>query len=120
MSEVETVVKAVEAEVTKVEGEVVAEVKKIEADARCFPCESPSVKAEAKKLTQVLSADEKLMIREVENSYLKAQMEIQRLSQITQKAQQDFTKIVEDLTRRYLLNPAEWLFDNVSLEFKKK
>ena len=107
---VETVVKAVEAEVTKVEGEVVAEAKKIEAE----------VKAEVKKLTQELTAEEKLAIRDIENAYLKAQMEIQRLSQITQKAQADFTKTVEDLTKKYLISPVEYIFDNVLLQFKKK
>ena len=51
---------------------------------------------------------------------LKAQMEIQRLSQITQKAQKDFTDTVEKLTKKYVVDPATWLFDNVELVFKKK
>ena len=36
------------------------------------------------KTTQEITAEEKLVIREIENEYLKAQMEIKRLSQITQ------------------------------------
>ena len=64
----------------KVEGEVVAEAKKVEA----------AVEKVVEKVTQELSAEEKLAIREIENSYLKAQIEINRLSGITQKAQSRF------------------------------
>ena len=78
------------------------------------------VKAEAKKLTQELSAEEKLAIREIENSYLKAQIEINRLAQITKDAQQKFTSNVEALTKKYVLSPAEYVFDNVELLFRKK
>jgi hypothetical protein len=101
--EIQEVVKAVETEVKAVEGEVVAVAEKV-----------------IEKVTQELSAEEKLAIREIENTYLKAQMEISRLSQITQKAQADFTKTVEDLTKKYVINPAVWVFDNVSLTFRKK
>jgi copper chaperone CopZ len=107
---VETEVKAVEAEVTKVEGVVFAEAKKVVEE----------VKAEVKKLTQALTAEEKLAIREIEVVYLKAQGQIQSLSQTTQKAQADFTKIIENLTKKYAVDPAEWLFDNVELIFKRK
>jgi type IV secretory pathway VirB4 component len=72
------------------------------------------------KLTQEITTDEKLAIREIENAYLKAQMDIQRLSQITQKAQKDYTAQVEALTKKYVVDPAIWLFDNVELIFKKK
>ena len=94
------------AEVKAVEGEVVAEVAKAEKFVEA--------------VRQELSAEEKLAIREIENAYLKAQMEIQRLSQITQKAQKDFTDTVEKLTKKYVVDPATWLFDNVELVFKKK
>jgi len=107
---IETVVKSVETEVVKVAEEVKAEVVKVAEEA----------KAEVKKLTQELTAEEKLAIREIENAYLKAQMEINRLSTITQKAQKDFTAEVEALTKKYVINPAEWLFDNVALLFRKK
>jgi hypothetical protein len=106
----EAVVAEVKTEAAKVEGEVVAEAKKIEG----------AVVAEVKKLTQELSADEKLAIREIENQYLKAQIEINRLSQITKEAQQKFTTIVEGLAKKYVLNPAEWVFDNVELIWKKR
>jgi type IV secretory pathway VirB4 component len=106
MNEVQEVVKEVKAEVVKVEGEVVAEVAKIEKAVE--------------KVIQELTAEEKLAIREIENAYLKAQMEIQRLSEITKKAQKDFTETVEKLTKKYVVNPATWLFDNVELVFKKR
>ena len=100
------VVNEVVAEVKSVEGAVVAEVAKVEKAVE--------------KVLQELTAEEKLAIREIENSYLKASMEIQRLSQTTQKAQQDFTATVERLTKKYVVDPATWLFDNVELVFKKK
>jgi hypothetical protein len=78
------------------------------------------VKAEVVKATQELGAEEKLVIREIENEYLKAQIEINRLSQITQNAQKRFTDTVENLVKKYAVSPAEWVFDNVSLTFKRK
>lgn len=93
------VIEAVEAEVVKVAEEV---------------------KAEAVKLTQELTAEEKLGIRELENEYLKAQMEIQRLSQITQGAQKKFTETVDSLVKKYEVSPAEWVFDNLKLVFTRK
>ncbi len=92
-------VKTVEAEVVKVAKEAVAEVK---------------------KLTQEITAEEKLAIREIELEYLKAQMEIQRLSQTTQGAQKKFTDIVENLVKKYGVTPAEWVFDNLKLVFTRK
>ena len=99
-----------EAAVKTIEGEVVAKVEKV----------AEEIKEEAKKLTQELTAEEKLVIRELENEYLKAQMEIQRLSQITQGAQKKFTETVDSLVKKYAVSPAEWIFDNVSLIFKRK
>jgi hypothetical protein len=96
----------VEGEVKAVEAEVVAVAEK--------------AAAEVKKLTQELTAEEKLAIREIENEYLKAQMEIQRLSQITQGAQKKFTDTVETLVKKYEVSPTQWIFDNVSLIFKRK
>ena len=110
MNDVEKVVEEVKAEVKKVEGEVVAEATKVVEE----------VKTEVKKVLQELTAEEKLAIREIENEYLKAQMEIQRLSQITKDAQKKFTDTVESLVKRYGVEPATWLFDNVALVFKRK
>src|ERR1035437_1057359 len=96
----------VEAEVKAVEAEVVAVAEK--------------AAVEVKKLTQELTAEEKLAIREIENEYLKAQMEIQRLSQITQGAQKKFTDTVETLVKKYGVEPATWVFDNLKLIFVRK
>jgi uncharacterized protein YeeX (DUF496 family) len=107
---VEGVVEEVKQEVVKVAAEVKAEVEKV----------VEAVKPEVKKLVQELTAEEKLALREIENAYLKAQMEIQRIQPIIQKAQQDFTKTVEGLVTKYAVDPAEWAFDNVKLIFTKK
>ena len=114
---IETEVKAVEAEVVKVEGEVKTEVVKVAEEVKA---EVVKVEGEVKKLTQELSADEKLAIREVENAYLKAQIEINRLSTITKEAQQKFTSIVEGLAKKYVLEPSVWAFDNIELIWKKR
>jgi len=106
MNDVEKVVEEVKAEVVKVETEVKAEVVEVEKAVE--------------KVIQELTADEKLAIREIENAYLKAQIEVNRLSTITQKAQKDFTETVEKLTKKYVVDPATWIFDNVELVFKKR
>jgi hypothetical protein len=98
-----TVIEEVKQEVVKVAQEVKAEVVKV-----------------AEKVTQEISAEEKLAIREIENAYLKAQIEITRLTQITTKAQTDFTKTVEDLSKKYLISPTEFVFDNIKLQFTRK
>ncbi len=102
--------KAVEGEAKKIEGEVVAEAKKVEA----------VVEKVVEKVLQELTTEEKLFIREIENNYLKTQMEINRLSQITQTAQRNYTVKVEELTKKYVVDPATWIFDNVELIFRKK
>jgi len=102
---------------SEVVNEVVAEVKKIEGEV---VAEAVKVEKAVEKVLQELSAEEKLAIREIENAYLKAQMETQRLSQITQKAQKDFTDTVEKLTKRYAIDPALYIFDNVELVFRRK
>jgi ribosome recycling factor len=76
--------------------------------------------AETIKTVKEIGSEEKLAIREIENEYLKAQIEINRLSQITQNAQKNFTSTVEGLAKKYAMAPAEWVFDNVSLTFKRK
>src|SRR5258708_1886119 len=107
---VETVVEAVEQEAKEVQQEVVKFAEEVKAE----------VSKVVDKVVQEISAEEKLVIREIENEYLKAQIEINRLSQITQNAQKRFTDTVEGLVKRYAVSPAEWIFDNVSLTFKRK
>ncbi len=125
MSELEQEVKAVEAKAEAVVSEVKAEVVKVDEEVKTEVIKvAEEVKAEVKrvaqKLTQELTAEEKLSIRDIEVPYLKAQMEINRLAQTTQKAQEDFTRLVKGLAQKYVLNEAEWLFDNVGMLFKKK
>lgn len=106
----EAVASEVKTEVVKVAEEVKTEATKLVGEA----------KTEATKIFQEITAEEKLAIREIENKYLKAQIEITRLSQITSQAQKDFTTTVENLTKKYVVTPAEWFFDNAELLFKRK
>jgi hypothetical protein len=76
--------------------------------------------ATSEKVSQDISTEEKLAIREIEVNYLKAQAEIQRLSQITQNAQKVFTDKVQELTKKYEIDQSKWVFDNVKLAFLKK
>jgi hypothetical protein len=84
------------------------------------------VKQEAKpaapveRITQEISADEKLVLREAENQYLKASMQIQALTQQTQAAQKKFTETVEGLGKKYELDVKAFQFDNVELKFVRK
>lgn len=119
--ELENEVKAIEAKAEAVVSEVKAEAVKVVEEVKTEAGKlMGEAKAELKKATQSLTSEEKLAIREIENAYLKAQVEINRLSQITQKAQKDFTNTVESLTKRYAVDPAIWLFDNAELIFRKK
>jgi|SRR5271154_2419614 len=112
-TEVKEVVAEVKAEAEKVATAVTAEVAKVEAEVK------PAVKPAVEHLLQELTAEEKLAIREIENEYLKAQIEINRLSVITQNAQKNFSTVVETLKNKYVIDPAEWVFDNIALVFKK-
>jgi len=105
---VETEVKAVEAKVEAVASEVKAEVVKV----------AEEVKAAVVRTEQALTAEEKLALREIEVEYLKAQMQIQALSQTTQNAQKRFTSTVEALGKKYVIDPAVLAFDNVEMKFK--
>jgi hypothetical protein len=101
--------------------EVVSEVKaKVEKAVTAMIPEVVKGEAPAKKLVQELTAEEKLVIRDIELEYLKAQMQINQLSQTTQSAQKKFTSMIEDLSKKYLINPAEMMFDNVELKFVAK
>ena len=115
--ELENEIKAVEQKAEAVVAEVKTEVVKVAEEVKA---EVVKVEGEVKKLTQELTADEKLAIREIENAYLKAQIEINRLSQITKEAQQKFTTTVEGIAKKYVLNPVEWAFDNIELIWKKR
>jgi hypothetical protein len=120
MNELEQEVKAVEAEAVKVATEVKTEVVKVIDEVKPEAVKIVgAVKAEAKKWTQEITAEEKLAFREAEAKYLRAQMEINRLLEITKGAQKDFSTNMEAVMKKYVLSPAEWALDQVELIFKK-
>jgi hypothetical protein len=103
-------VKQVEYEKTQTEVAKVAE--EIKAEIVKF---APA--PEVKRTKQPLTAEEKLVLREIENEYLKAQIQITTLSNTTQNAQKKFTTTVEAFGKKYEIIPTEMQFDNVALEF---
>ena len=98
-------VQAVEGEVLKIEGEVVAAAEKVEEVAKAA-------------LVQVV-AEEKLFLREAELDYLKIQVEIQRLGKIAEEKSKSYLAYVETLFVKYGLNKAEYVFDGAINAFKK-
>lgn len=67
-----------------------------------------------------ITADEKLMVSKLENEFLRANAEIQRLQGVIQSAQAQFPNVVSGLVKKYSINPATHVFDNIELAFKKK
>jgi galactokinase len=104
-TEVKAVETAVEGEAVKIEGEVKAEVAKVEEKTKAA-------------LVQV-STDEKLFLSDAELEFLKAQMEIQRLSKIADAKSKQYADYVEGLFKKYLLDKAEYVFDGAARLFKK-
>jgi galactokinase len=104
-TEIKSVETAVEGEAVKIEGAVKEEVAKVEEKAKA-------------SLVQV-STDEKLFLREAELEFLKAQMEIQRLSKIADAKSKQYADYVEGLFKKYVLDKAEYVFDGAVNVFKK-
>lgn len=102
---VEGAVAAVEGEAKSVAEAVVAEVAKVEE----------KVKAAVVQIT----ADEKLFLREVELEFLKAQMEIQRLTKLAEEKSKSYTANIEQLFVKYGITKAEYVFDGTVNVFKK-
>ena len=98
---------AVEAEVAKVAEEAKAEVVKIVEE----------VKPAAKKALVAITADEKLILAETEVEYLKATMEIQRLTKITEAKGKEYQTAVDGYLKKYLLDKSEYIFDGVKKAF---
>ena len=103
----ETVVEKVEAEVKAVEAKVEAEAKVVEAKVETF--------ATAARVDLV--AEDKLFVREIEIEFLRAKNEISRLEQVVKNAEARFAPTVQQLAKKYLINPATHTFDNLSLAF---
>jgi len=91
-----------------IEGEVVAEVKKVVAEAEKVE------KAAVVKIT----AEEKLILADTELEYLKTTTEIQRLTKITEAKAKEYQENVEKFLVKYGLNKVEYLFDGVRREFQ--
>jgi len=98
---------AVEAEVAKVAEEAKAEVVKVVEE----------IKPAAKKALVAITADEKLILAETEVEYLKATMEIQRLTKITEAKAKEYQTAVDGFLTKYGLSKAEYIFDGVKKAF---
>jgi len=117
---IETEVKAVEQkveEVTKtVEIKVEDAVVAVENEAKKVVAE---VKTEAKAATVKLTADEKLALRDLEVVFLKAQQQASAIENQMKELRSNFQAKVDEYTKRYVLDKAEYVFDGVALEFKR-
>jgi hypothetical protein len=107
--------------VETIEGEVVAVAKEVVGEAEAVVKAAEIKAVEYTKEARVeISTEEKFLISKLENEFLRAQGEIQRLTVVTQNAQKQFPQIIEGLVKKYLINPATHVFDNVELVFKQK
>jgi hypothetical protein len=80
----------------------------------------PVAPAASEKTTQEITDIEKLGLREIENEYLKAQVQLTSLNNITHNAQKKFTSTVEGLLNKYALDADKFQFDNLALKFVRK
>lgn len=99
--------------VKEIMGHVVEEVKEVVQEV-----ETKAVALE-QKVRQEIASEEKVIITKMENEFLKAQMEIQRLQTIVSTTQKSYPEYIKNLAEKYSLNIAEWTFDAVELLFKK-
>lgn len=109
----ETEAKAVE---TKVEDEVKSVATAVETEVKKVEGE---IKPEIKKALVEITAEEKLFLREAELEYLKAQMEIKRLSELAATKSKEYTAYIESLMKKYVIAKAEYVFDATVNAFKK-
>ena len=109
MSELENVVTAVEGEVKSVAEAVVAEAAKVEE----------KVVEAVKAATVEIKAEEQLVLRNAELTYLKSQMEIQRLSKVAEEQSKQYQAYVEGLFTKYGLDKLSYVFDGGVNAFKK-
>jgi len=132
MSEVENVVKELEAVVEAKKTEVVKEAGKIAGEVEALPGEAlgeikkvegevvAEVKKEEEKVRTEITDAEKLMLTKMENEFLKAQMEFNRLQSVLKNIQDTYPKKIEELAVKYSADVKDWFFDGVELVFKKK
>lgn len=110
VAEVKADAQVVEEKVAAVAESVTSEVKEVVA----------RVVNVAEKSVIAITTEEKLAIREIENKFLKTQMEITRLQSVAQEVQKSFPSMVEQLKQKYVVDPATYLFDSAKLEFRRK
>jgi hypothetical protein len=79
--------------------------------------EATTVAEVPKRTKQALTAEEREPLHKFETAYLKAQIQLNALTQQTQAAQKGFTEAVEALGKKYEINPKEMQFDNTQFEF---
>lgn len=105
------------AEVEAVEKKVEAAVNTV---AKVLDTATGEVTHVAKGAVIAITAEEKLVIRELENKFLKTQMEITRLQNVAQEVQKNFPMLIEQLKQKYVVDPATYVFDSAKLEFRRK
>jgi len=105
--------------------EVVEEVKqevqevKQEAQVATENAIAEAVKETAKARIEVTDA-EKLGLVRLENEFLKAQMEMRRLQDLIKNVQEVYPKQVEQLQKKYSIDPATHVYDAIQGAFVKK
>ena len=116
-AQAEGIVAEVKAEVKAVEMEAEAAVNTVKKVLNTATGEVTHVATGA---VVAITAEEKLVIRELENKFLKTQMEITRLQSIAQEVQKNFPALIEQLKQKYVVDPATYVFDSAKLEFRRK
>lgn len=94
---------AVEGAVKAVEGAPAAEVKALEAEIK----------------TVEISVEEKLNIRNLENEFLKANLEINNLQKRISQIQSQFPAYVESLYKKYKVDVKKFNFNAITQVFEK-
>ena len=108
---------------TVIEGEVKAVETKVETVAAAVVADAKAVETKVEEVVKAalvnIVADEKLFLREAELEYLKAQMEIQRLSKVAEEKSKSYTDYIKSLFVKYGLTTVEYVFDGAINAFKK-
>jgi len=99
---------SIESEVKTIEGEAVAEVKKVVAEVEKVE------KAAVVKIT----AEEKLVLADMELEYLKANQQIAQLTKITETKAKGYQEAVEGFLKKYGLDKATYIFNGVTRAFE--
>lgn len=120
-TEVKSLIERAEDTVKTLVAEVKDEVKTLvpEVEAAAKAAELKIVKFATAVRVDITDA-EKVVATKLENEFLKAEVEINRLKKIQENVSKQFPQFVESLVKKYAVNPVTHVFDNVELAFKKK